>query len=101
MNQEEIKESCPLAPLDLPFGPLPTCFDASGNQAEWCQDWLAAYGGNLAVDPTGPLNGELRVPRGGNFGSQATRIRSAAREGRLPSSPKDGSLCVVRAVVEN
>ncbi len=76
-------------------------FDVSGNQAEWCQDWLAPYGGNLAVDPTGPLNGELRVQRGGNFGSQATRIRSAAREGRLPSSPKDGSLRVVREVVEN
>ena len=76
-------------------------FDASGNQTEWFEDWLAPCGGNLAVDPTGPLNGELRGQRGGNFGSQATRIRSAAREGRLPSSPKDGSLRVVREVVEN
>ena len=73
-------------------------FDVLGNQAEWCQDWFAAYGSadGLVTDPTGPLNGQERVQRGGNFGDMPPRLRSAARQSRPPSSPRDGSLRVVR-----
>ncbi len=75
-------------------------FDVLGNQAEWCQDWFAAYGSadGLVTDPTGPLNGQERVQRGGNFGDLPPRLRSAARQSRPPSSPRDGSLRVVREV---
>ena len=59
-------------------------FDVLGNQAEWCQDWFAAYGSadGLVTDPTGPLNGQERVQRGGNFGDLPPRLRSAARQSR-------------------
>ena len=73
-------------------------FDVSGNQAEWCRDWFAAYSSAEATDPTGPLNGQERVQRGGNFAGQPRHLRSASRQGRLPTSPQDGSLRVVREV---
>ena len=75
-------------------------FDVLGNQAEWCQDWFASYGSadGLVTDPTGPLNGQERVQRGGNFGDLPPRLRSPARQSRPPSSPRDGSLRVVREV---
>ncbi|MEK6258069.1 MAG: SUMF1/EgtB/PvdO family nonheme iron enzyme [Planctomycetota bacterium] len=71
-------------------------FDVSGNQAEWCQDWFAPYGGIDAINPTGPLSGQERVQRGGNFGDQPPKLRSASRQSRTPSSPQHGSLRVVR-----
>ncbi len=71
-------------------------FDVSGNQSEWCQDWFAPYGSADATDPTGPLNGRDRVQRGGNFGDQPVRLRSASRQSRPPTSPRDGSVRVVR-----
>ena len=71
-------------------------FDMSGNQAEWCLDWFAPYGNAEAIDPTGPLSGQERVQRGGNFGDQPLRLRSASRQSRLQSSPQDGSLRLVR-----
>ena len=78
-------------------------FDVLGNQAEWCQDWFAAYGSadGLVTDPTGSLNGQERVQRGGNFGDMPSRLRSASRQSRSPSSPRDGSLRVAREVGED
>ena len=73
-------------------------FDVSGNQAEWCRDWFAPYSSAEVTDPTGPLNGQERVQRGGNFASQPRHLRSASRQGRLPTSPQDSSLRVVREV---
>ncbi len=73
-------------------------FDMAGNQAEWCQDWFAPYGNLSAIDPGGPLSGQTRVQRGGNFGEDPTRLRSAARQDRPPSSPRDGSIRLVREV---
>ena len=71
-------------------------FDMSGNQAEWCQDWMAPYGEAEAINPTGPLSGEQRVQRGGNFGNTAFRLRSASRQSRPQTSPQDGSIRLVR-----
>lgn len=73
-------------------------FDMAGNQSEWCQDWFAPYSSLPAIDPAGPLSGQVRVQRGGNFGEPPTRLRSAARQNRSPSSPRDGSIRLVREV---
>ncbi len=40
-------------------------YDMHGNAAQWCQDWYAGPPTADAVDPTGPVVGELRVNRGG------------------------------------
>ncbi len=74
-------------------------FDMAGNQSEWCQDWFAPYSSLPAIDPGGPLNGQVRVQRGGNFGEPPVRLRSAARQSRPPSSPRDGSIRLVRDAV--
>ncbi|MBC8116270.1 MAG: SUMF1/EgtB/PvdO family nonheme iron enzyme, partial [Candidatus Saccharimonas sp.] len=71
-------------------------FDVSGNQSEWCRDWFAPYGSDEATDPTGPLNGQERVQRGGNFASPPFRLRSASRQHQPPTSPQNGSVRVVR-----
>ncbi len=71
-------------------------FDMAGNQAEWCHDWFAAYGNTEAIDPTGPLSGQERVQRGGNFVDQPLHLRSASRQSRPQSSPQHGSLRLVR-----
>lgn len=51
--------------------------DMAGNLMEWCEDWFGDYpgGGNTVQDPRGPLQGEGRVVRGGNwyYGKQECR----------------------------
>ena len=56
-----------------------------GNVAEFCLDWyqediLSQYPAGLIKDPSGPESGEEHVIRGGTFGDQAGRVRSAARD---------------------
>jgi len=56
----------------------------AGNVSEFCSDWYApdAYANlnNGAKDPKGPASGTEHVIRGGSFKSEATDIRSAARD---------------------
>lgn len=84
-----------------PFG----LFDMLGNESEWCSDLFAPYSllglsTNVLINPTGPRQGQGglndRVQRGGSFGFQPHRQRSAFREARNASSPQHGSLRVVR-----
>jgi uncharacterized protein (TIGR02996 family) len=54
-------------------------YDMHGTIWEWCQDWVAPYGGEAVKDPTGPPTGERRVLRGGSWGSHGIYARSAFR----------------------
>ena len=55
-----------------------------GNAAEYCSDWYSADAysqlSNGSKDPKGPVSGEERVVRGGNFKSNASEVRCASRD---------------------
>ncbi len=55
-------------------------YDIHGGLWEWCYDWYGPYPGGSAVDPRGPATGRYRVFRGGSWGCQGARCRSAVRE---------------------
>ena len=58
-----------------PFG----LFDMHGNVWEFCQDFHGPYPDMAVTDPTGPVSGDLRVGRGGTWGTYAELSRSAYR----------------------
>ncbi|BBO84660.1 hypothetical protein DSCO28_52260 [Desulfosarcina ovata subsp. sediminis] len=55
--------------------------DMSGNVWEWCHDWYASdyYANSPEADPTGPLEGTVRVLRGGSWGRYAVVCRTVIR----------------------
>jgi formylglycine-generating enzyme required for sulfatase activity len=55
-------------------------YDIHGGLWEWCYDWYGTYPGGSVVDPQGPATGRYRVFRGGSWGCQGGRCRSAVRE---------------------
>jgi formylglycine-generating enzyme required for sulfatase activity len=65
--------------------------DMSGGIGEWVFDWYDAYPSEEVVDPTGPVDGELRLVRGGDWFAHAsffvrTTIRNPLDPGYSTSS---------------
>jgi len=62
-----------------PYG----AYDMAGNALEWTADWYDEYyyhsSKSSSPNPTGPLNGRLRVLRGGSYTDELAGVRSANR----------------------
>ena len=54
-------------------------YDMSGNVEEWCSDYFDSYISVPQTDPTGPLEGEDRLLRGGSWYNLATDCRVGRR----------------------
>jgi formylglycine-generating enzyme required for sulfatase activity len=56
-------------------------YDMNGNVREWCWDFYSAayYSKSPANDPTGPLDGTIRITRGGCFNDGISYLRSPNR----------------------
>ena len=64
-------------------------YDMHGNVREWCNDWLATYPADEAIDPTGPESGRYRVHRGGSWMHGASVATSSYRYGDLPATAEN------------
>ena len=59
-------------------------YDMVGNALQWCGDWFGDYPAETVDDPTGPVEGEQRILRGGGFVYGPDRSRCAFRGRNWP-----------------
>lgn len=75
-------------------------FDLAGNVWEWVNDWWSDdyYAYSPIDNPEGPLDGTLRIARGGSWYDEWWRMSSSCRKGLQPSSARMhwvGFRCVI------
>jgi len=61
-------------------------YDMHGNTADWCWDWYGEYGAAAQTNPQGPIDGTLKVYRGGGWNDFPKHIRSAYRAALPPEN---------------
>jgi formylglycine-generating enzyme required for sulfatase activity len=87
--------NCPLRPKDprtddghaetAPVGSYPAgaswcgALDMAGNVREWVSDWYGQYALDAQVNPTGPAEGDMHIPRGGCWLDTPDNARSTNR----------------------
>lgn len=79
-----------------PYG----AYDLAGNLYEWVMDWYAEdyylnFAANPAVNPRGPIEGSVKVQRGGSYINSPYRLRSSFRTKGEPAEqdPNVGFRC--------
>lgn len=55
-----------------------------GNALQWCTDWYGEYPTETVDDPTGPVEGDQRILRGGGFVYGPDRSRCVFRGRNWP-----------------
>jgi formylglycine-generating enzyme required for sulfatase activity len=60
-------------------------YNMHGNVSELCQDWFEEDISQDSTDPSGPVTGERKVERGGQYTGRLRHTRSADRSSGLPS----------------
>jgi len=67
----------------------------ANNVYEWVADWYGDYPFGTVSNPKGPSSGDYRVLRGGSWYYNGDGVRSADRNGNIPtySSIGDGFRC--------
>lgn len=60
-------------------------YDMSGNIWEWCYDWRGAYNKAVVTNPTGAIEGQSRVLRGGGWIDYALSCCPTYRYSRTPT----------------
>ncbi|HYO89783.1 MAG TPA: formylglycine-generating enzyme family protein [Candidatus Limnocylindrales bacterium] len=64
--------------------------DMAGNAMEWVQDWLSSgYDAEAVTDPAGASRGQMKVEKGGWWGSNPLVARSAYRHFEDPPTYQD------------
>ena len=63
-------------------------YDMHGNVMEWCSDWAGDYPEGAVSDPTGPMDGDSRMIRGGAWLTPAMLGRSGNRAFHFPADTR-------------
>ena len=90
-NPQEVGEPSEFRAKTVAVKSLPAnawgLYEMHGNVVEWCKDGMRRYDEQAQIDPFGPVadgDDEPRSVRGGSWGSNARRTRSAFRNAYRP-----------------